>query len=218
LWLPVFFGAGIGVYFALTVEPPLWLGLGATIAAGGLTFGLHRRPLACEATLALTLFCAGFALIGETTWERQAPMLQRRLGPVSFTGRVIDIDSLDRGWRVIVAPDALPGLDPGDQPLRLRVHIAATSDLLAPGDRVSMRAVLYPVPGQIVPGGHDMQREAYFARIGGVGYTYTPHIVLPTQKMGQAAAGARKCGICAPRCRAGSSPCCLARPAASRRR
>ena len=23
LWLPVFFGAGIGVYFALRVEPPL---------------------------------------------------------------------------------------------------------------------------------------------------------------------------------------------------
>ena len=24
LWLPVFFGAGIGFYFALRVEPPLW--------------------------------------------------------------------------------------------------------------------------------------------------------------------------------------------------
>ena len=24
LWLPVFFGAGIGVYFGLKVEPPLW--------------------------------------------------------------------------------------------------------------------------------------------------------------------------------------------------
>ena len=174
LWLPVFFGAGIGVYFSLTFEPPLWLGIGVTIFLGSLTFALHRHPLRCEAALALTLFCAGFALIGETTWERQAPMLQRRLGPVSFTGRVVDIDSLDRGWRVIVAPDALPGLDPGEQPRRVRVHIAATSDLLAPGDHVSMRAVLYPVPGQILPGGHDMQREAYFARIGGVGYTYGP--------------------------------------------
>ncbi len=174
LWLPVFFGAGIGVYFSLTFEPPLWLGIGGTILSLGLAFALHRRPLACEAALALSLFCAGFALIGETTWERQAPMLVRRLGPVSFTGRVVDIDSLDRGWRVIVAPDALPGLAPGEAPLRLRVHIAATSDLLAPGDRVSMRAVLYPVPGQILPGGHDMQREAYFARIGGVGYTYGP--------------------------------------------
>ena len=174
LWLPVFFGAGIGVYFSLTFEPPLWLGISGAVLAGALTFALHRRPLVCEAALALTLFCAGFALIGETTRERQAPILQRRLGPVSFGGRVVDIDSVDNGWRVIVAPDALPGLDPAEMPLRLRVHIRATSDLLSPGDQVSMRAVLYPVPGQILPGGHDMQREAYFARIGGVGYAFGP--------------------------------------------
>ena len=35
LWLPVFFGAGIGVYFSLTFEPPLWLGFGAAILAAG---------------------------------------------------------------------------------------------------------------------------------------------------------------------------------------
>lgn len=97
LWLPVFFGAGIGVYFSLSFEPSLWFGVGASILALVLTFALHRSPLACEAALALTLFCAGFALIGETTWERQAPMLQRRLGPVSLTGRVVDIDLLIAG-------------------------------------------------------------------------------------------------------------------------
>jgi competence protein ComEC len=172
LWMPVFFGAGIGVYFALSIEPPLWLGSVATVAAGGAAFALHRRPLLCEVALALSLFCAGFALIGETTWQRQAPMLQRRLGPVMMTGRVLDIDALDRGWRVVVAPDPLPGLAPEEQPARLRIHIAASSDALLPGDRVAMRAVLYPVPGQILPGSHDMQREAFFARIGGVGYTY----------------------------------------------
>jgi competence protein ComEC len=174
LWLPVCFGAGIGVYFTLTVEPPLWLGCGAAIAAGGAAFSLHKHPLWCEAALAVTLFCAGFALIGETTWQRQAPVLQRRLGPVIVTGRIIDIDSLDRGWRIIVAPDPLPRLEPDAQPARLRIHIAATSDVLAPGDRVEMRAMLYPVPGQILPGAHDLQREAYFARIGGVGYSYGP--------------------------------------------
>ncbi len=33
LWLPVFFGVGIALYFTPTVEPPRWLGLAATIAA-----------------------------------------------------------------------------------------------------------------------------------------------------------------------------------------
>ena len=174
LWLPVCFGAGIAVYFTLTFEPPLWFGFAATIVAGSTAFALHKRPLLCEAALALTMFCAGFALIGETTWQRGAPILERRLGPAAITGRIVDIDSLDRGWRVIIAPDEVPGLEPGGQPALLRIHIAAGSDLLAPGDRVEMRAVLYPVPGQIVPGGHDMQREAYFARIGGVGYSLGP--------------------------------------------
>ena len=99
-------------------------------------------------------------------------MLDRRLGPVSFTGRVIDIDTLDRGWRIIVAPDTLPGLDPAQQPHRLRIHITAASDLLSPGDRVSLKAMLYPVPGQPLPGAHDLQRDLYFAGIGGVGYSY----------------------------------------------
>ena len=146
-------------------------------------------------------------------------MLQRRLGPVAVTGRVVDIDSLDRGWRVVVAPDPLPGLDPGEQPRRLRIHIAPTSDLLAPGDRVGMRAVLYPVPGQILPGGHDMQREVFFARIGGVGYSFGP-ARRDRRRRGQrrAAAGASDLRRCAPRCRGGSSPCCPARPAGSPRR
>ena len=172
LWLPVFFGAGIGLYFALKVEPPLWLGLGATIGAASLVLALRRYPAPCEAALALTAFAAGFALIEETAWERQAPMLQRHLGPVTVTGRVIDIDSMDRGWRLIIAPDPLPGLDAGEQPRRLRLHIPHNNDGLSPGDRVSLKAMLYPVPGQVLPGGHDLQREAYFARIGGVGYTY----------------------------------------------
>jgi competence protein ComEC len=85
---------------------------------------------------------------------------------------VVDIDAMDKGWRLIVAPDPLPGLDPGAQPLRLRLHVPNNSDGLGPGDRVSLKAMLYPVPGQILPGAHDLQREAYFARIGGVGYSY----------------------------------------------
>jgi competence protein ComEC len=172
LWLAVFFGAGIGVYFSLTFEPPLWPGI-AAIAAGAALVALWRRnPMPAEAAMALTVFAAGFALAAETTRERQTPMLARRLGPVEVTGRVIDSDRQEKGWRVIVAPDPLPGLEPEAQPRRLRLHVPGYSDALVPGNGVRMKAVLYPVPGQVLPGGHDLQREAYFAEIGGVGYSY----------------------------------------------
>src|SRR6516162_10945571 len=172
LWLPVFFGAGIGVYFGLKVEPPLWPGVVAAIAGTGLSFALRRHPAWCEAALALTVSAAGFALMGETAWERQAPMLQRHLGPLTVTGRVVDIDLAQKGWRIVVEPDPLAGLDPTGQPHRLRLHIPQTSDELNPGDHVQLKAMLYPVPTQILPGGRDFQRELYFAGIGGVGYTF----------------------------------------------
>jgi competence protein ComEC len=172
LWLPVFFGAGIGVYFVLKIEPPLWPGIGAAIAGAGLVFALRRYPGWCEAALAFTAFAAGFTLMRETAWEREAPMLQRHLGPIAVTGRVIDIDLMERGWRIVIDADPLPGLDAGDQPRRLRVHIPQKSDELNPGDRVSLKAMLYPVPAQVLPGARDFQRELYFAGIGGVGYTF----------------------------------------------
>jgi len=172
LWLPVFFGTGIALYFTPTVEPPWWLGLAATtflVLAGIL---LRRRLASRNAAIALAFCGAGLAVMQQARWDRGAPMLDHRIGPIALTGRVIDVDLLDRGWRVIVAPDPLPGLAASEQPRRVRLHIGPTSDELRPGDRLQVKAMLFPVPGQVFPGGRDMQRERYFAGIGGVSYSY----------------------------------------------
>jgi competence protein ComEC len=172
LWLPVFFGAGIAVYFALTVEPPLWLGI-APMLLGAATAGwLRGRPGWREGAVALAFFAAGFAMIQHARVADGTPMLARRLGPLSLTGTVVDIDAAERGWRLIVAPDPMPGLFASEQPHLVRIHITPSSDQLSPGDRVAMKALLYPVPGPVVPGGRDLQRELYFTGIGGVGYSF----------------------------------------------
>ncbi|MBV8777684.1 MAG: ComEC/Rec2 family competence protein, partial [Alphaproteobacteria bacterium] len=172
LWLPALFGSGIALYFALTVEPPVWPGAAVALAGCLAAAALRRRRFWRSALLCLSLVPAGFVLIAATARERAAPMLERRLGPVALTGRITDIDAMERGWRIVMAPDAIAGLDPAQQPRRLRIHIGAGSDLLSPGDRTSLKTMLYPVPGQTLPGGHDLQRELYFAQIGGVGYSY----------------------------------------------
>src|SRR5437588_10481592 len=172
LWLPVFFGTGIALYFTLTSEPAIWIGGAATLATAAIAVGLRRRPALRNAAVALAFVAAGFAVMQQARLEHGSAMLGRRLGPAPITGKIVDIDVLDRGWRIIVAPDPLPGLAADAQPHRLRLRIAATSDALQPGDRVSLKAQLYPVPAQLLPGGRDMQRELYFAGIGGVGYSY----------------------------------------------
>ncbi|HVB15895.1 MAG TPA: ComEC/Rec2 family competence protein [Stellaceae bacterium] len=172
LWIAVFFGAGIALYFTPTIEPAAWLGIAATLAAATVGVALRRWPPLRDAAIAITFVAAGFAVMQEARVEHGTPMLQRRLGPVALTGRVVDIDKVERGWRVVVAPDPLPGLDAGEQPHRVRIHITAASDALQPGDRLAAKAMLYPPPAQVLPGGRDMQRELYFAGIGGVGYSY----------------------------------------------
>ncbi len=185
-WLPVFLGAGIASYFALTVEPPWWLGLAATVAAVAVAAALRRVPVACAIAVVCAFAAAGFALIQFAAWRDGTPMLDHRLGSVALTGRVIDIDQLDKGWRVIIAPDALPGLAPEEQPRRVRVRIPPTSDPVQPGDRIQMRARLYPPPAQVVPGGWDLQRSLYFAGIGAVGYSFGParRVAIPGEARG----------------------------------
>src|SRR5260370_35088007 len=166
LWLPVFFGAGIGVYCLLKVEPPLWPGIAAAIAGVGSVIAVRRYRVWRGAALAFPVFAPGFALMRETAWEREAPMLQRHGGPVATTGRGIDIDLMEKGWRIVMDADPVPGLDASDRPRRLRVHIPRSSEDLNPGDRVSLTAMLYPVPAQICPGGRACQCARYVPGIG----------------------------------------------------
>ena len=173
-WLPVFLGAGIAAYFTLTIEPPWWVGLAATLASLAVAAALRRVPAARTVAILIALAAAGFALIQFASWRDGTPMLDHRLGSVALTGLVVDADQRERGWRIIVAPDPLPGLMPDEQPRRVRISIPPNSDPVQPGDRVRMRARLYPAPAQVVPGGWDLQRALYFAGIGAVGYSFGP--------------------------------------------
>ena len=94
LWLPVFFGAGIALYFTPTVEPPRWVGLTLTIAAILPAILLRHRPAWRNAAIAAAFCAAGLAIMQQARWEYGAPMLERRIGPVALTGRVVDVDTL----------------------------------------------------------------------------------------------------------------------------
>src|SRR3954471_8793848 len=68
-WLPVFLGAGIATYFALTVEPPWWLGIAATAATVVAAVLLRRVPIAGVAAVLLACLATGFALIQFAAWR-----------------------------------------------------------------------------------------------------------------------------------------------------
>ena len=170
LWVPVLVGAGIGAYFWLTVEPPLWLGLaalGATAAAAMAAIRWQRLLPPAVAAAALAL---GFAAAQLQAWYVAAPVLERRLGPVAVEGRLVLVDPLPEGARLVIEPRAIERLDAAHLPARIRVRLRHEAPGFVPGDDLRLRAVLLPPPPPSMPGAYDFQRRAWFDRLGAVGF------------------------------------------------
>ncbi len=169
LWLPVALGLGIAVYFALPREPPHWLipVSGATIAAA---FVLRGRP-GGAALIALAAFAAGFSLAQLRTLAVAAPVLERRIGPVTVTGTIEAASRDKRGaWRTTIADPRISRLAAEATPRRIRISVRTTDPAFEPGSRFSVRAMLQPPLAPVVPGGFDFARRAYFLSLGAVGF------------------------------------------------
>jgi len=171
LWVPVLFGAGIGLYFTLTFEPPLWLfivtPLGVAVAFWIRRAGYHR-PAAW--VLAAAIIAAGFMAAQWRTQDVATPMLQKRIGPVALTGQVAVLETFTDGWRVTLADPHISGLQRHLTPKRVRLRLRGDQPRVLPGDWIQARAILSPPSPPAMPGAFDFQRHAYFQSVGGVGF------------------------------------------------
>ena len=175
LWLPVGFGIGIGLYFRLTVEPPLWLGVGAAAALSFAVIALRRSGAVAVVLIAALAIALGFTAAALRTRVVAAPILETRIGPVVLEGRVLGVDQTASGHRLLLDALQIPGLAAAQTPARVRLSLRGVGDPgLVPGQRVRVRAVLRPPGSPSVPGGFDFQRFLYFAGIGATGTAFAP--------------------------------------------
>lgn len=176
LWIPVLLGVGIGAYFELHIEPPLWSG---ALASGALLGGVllcRRLPALQVAVLALLLVSAGFTAAQFRSFTQEAPVIGKRTGPVAIEGQLIALERLNDGTRLLIAPRTIDRLDRLQAPLRVRLKLTGKTagNDLRPGDLIRLRGTLMPPPGPVMPGGFDYGRMLWFERIGAVGFTFGP--------------------------------------------
>jgi competence protein ComEC len=172
-------GAGVGAYFALTSEPPPWLGaalLVASVALGAFAWPREalRPVLVGAATAAL-----GFALAQAHARSVDGPVVPARERPAWITGSVVYAEPWKAGVRLLLDRLTIERLTPEATPARVRVvaqgwRVAPP----APGTRIGILAVLAPPAGPVAPGAFDYRRQAFFERLGGTGYALGPGTVL----------------------------------------
>lgn len=175
LWLPVMFGTGVGLYFALGAEPEFWIAPSFALVA--LAFAVLGRSLAGVRALAgaLLALSSGFAIAQYRAHDVAAPTIERRSGALTVEGRVVEIEPRPDGVRVTLDRLSISGLGPERTPKRVRLRLDMRLGAIEPGDEIRVsRAFLMPPPLPSAPGAFDFARQAWFERLGGVGYANGP--------------------------------------------
>lgn len=175
LWLPVGLALGIGVYFAIPVEPPLWVGpvtVVAVLSLGAIVAVRVNQSRAYVIAVAMItgIVAVGFSVAQIRTAIVSAPTLAKKLGPVPIVGLVSGVDVLENGRRITLDHPRIAGLNPSQTPESVRVRLRGNQAEVQPGDRVRLLAALAPPPPPSIPGAFDFQRQSFFNGLGAVGY------------------------------------------------
>lgn len=188
-WAAVVLGLGVGLYFALPVEPGV---IGYTLGGLGMIVGLGLALWRHEGLgplgLALFLVCLGLVVAGLRSHAVAGPVIGfRYYGAIE--GRIVGIDrSASDALRLTLDQVRLEDLEADRLPRRVRVSLLGDQRWLdpEPGARVMMTGHLSAPEGPAEPGGFDFQRHAWFQSLGAVGYARTPAVLLESRPSGTA--------------------------------
>ncbi len=171
LLLPVAMGAAILIYFALPMEPPLWLG-GVFVAISGTALAAGwRHPYWRFAAFLVLAASLGFAR-AEWRTATMPPLVSVPDGVSSLSGFVARVEPLPDGARVLLRA---PRIDYGPTLRRdVRIKLKPGGAMPRPGALVKCYALLFAPDRPAYPGGWDQGRDYYFANIAAVGAALSP--------------------------------------------
>ncbi len=184
LWLPVAFGAGILIYFALPAEP--WTPA-LILAAAVSSFAALRarfRVVAFRALMVMGCVACGLTAAKLRTDWVAAPRMAHE-ATVTVSGWIAAREETSaHGARLYLRVHDMTDRRGGTMPRLVRVTVRSHADALSVGDAVTLLARLEPPGGAVMPGGYDFARVAYYAGIGAVGFAYGA--AKPAPQLGQA--------------------------------
>jgi len=174
LWVPVLFGAGSGLYLTLPAEPVGWVAPAAAALFALAALLVRRHTVPALALAGLALLAAGVAAADWRTERVRAPVLAEEVGPAEVSGRVVWVGAGEGPQRYLLDRVRIAGLAPAETPARVRISVRSTGagGTIAPGSWLAARASLRPPPAPAEPGAWDFARQAWFQRIGAVGFAY----------------------------------------------
>mgnify|MGYP000859630938 CR=1 FL=1 len=172
-WSPVLLALGIGGYFALAQEPPRLLGPIILLFCFGGALAVRHRMAALYLAMVPLLIVAGFTAAQIRTTLVQAPMLDKKIGPVLVQGVVSAREVREDGGRIVLEQVVLDTLPPEQTPEQIRLTLRQSLPLPAVGASIRVLANLLPPMEPAYPGAYNFRREAFYNGIGAYGMALT---------------------------------------------
>lgn len=173
LWTPVGIGVGIGIYFQLYNEPPLWLGSVLLLLALIFSHFLKKYLFLKPVYIGACLIALGFTAAQFRTWWVGASnaLVEESSYPRKIIGVVQSIEKKPDKWYVTMK-------DLGNLPyntVRFTLRGAKQQAVaIRPGDRVKISVVLMKPPPAPTPEVYNFKQRAYFLGLSAVGYALSP--------------------------------------------
>jgi competence protein ComEC len=174
LWIPAALGAGIATYFSLPFEPPLWALLATPVVAAIALF-LRRFWTFFLLAAVVLIFVLGFNAAQLETHMLMKPMLDRQIGPVGVTGRLIYTEVMPEGVRLTLKDLQIGHLTPEQTPAKIRIKLnnKSLADVPPTGSIINLWAQVGPFSDPVMPGATDFRWQGYFKQIGGLGWSFS---------------------------------------------
>lgn len=173
-WLAVAMMSGALLYLVLRTEPTWWLGIAWCVTALAALVALRGWRVG-RAVAAMLLACAAGFLAGQAATWRALPVTPLPTRAVVLVADVQAVEANEAGRRLVLAGATWPErAEPLARTLRVRLHASDAGTRVEIGDRVRVRALLRPPSPPAVPGGWDLQRDAWFSGVAGYGRALGP--------------------------------------------
>ncbi|WEK48813.1 MAG: ComEC/Rec2 family competence protein [Candidatus Kaistia colombiensis] len=169
-WLPVAFGIGALIYFALPSEPSLLALAGLATLLWGLAFARRHRTASVRLLIVLAMAASGATAIKLRTDTLATRVLERQVTG-TVIGWVEERKARRGGYRLTIRVESLDAKRVTTVPQRVTVTVRGKA---APevGDGIKVLARLRPASGPVLPGGYDFARDSYYRGIGATGFGY----------------------------------------------
>ncbi len=169
-WIPVLFGMGIVIYFALPFEPSLWLGAGLIEAIIFLAL-IFRRNFTILGILSIVgIITLGFAVVQlRAAYINKTPFISEEQ-KLYLKGRIASADANSRGNIRLLLED-ISDFDDTPIPGKYKITLLSKKAPAEEGQCVEMIAKIMPPYSAAVIGGYQFDRKTFFENIKATGYS-----------------------------------------------